>query len=46
MLKSFQGSQVYRVPYTVNMSEIHSVVVWCVSFAQLITSANLKKIND
>lgn len=45
MLKSFQGSQVYSVPNTVNMSEIHSVVVWCVSFSQLITSANLKKIN-
>ena len=43
MLKSFQGSQVYTVPNTVNMSEVHSVVVWCVSFSQLITSANLKK---
>lgn len=42
-LKSFQGSQVYLVPSTVNLSEVHSVVVWCVSFSQLITSANLKK---
>lgn len=43
VLKSFQGSQVYLVPSAVNLSEIHSVVVWCVSFSQLITSANLKK---
>lgn len=41
ILKSFQGSQVYPVPSQVNMSEMHSVVVWCVSFSQLITSANL-----
>lgn len=43
MLKSFQGSQVYAIPSHVNMSEIRSVVVWCVSFSQLITSANLNK---
>lgn len=42
MLKSFQGSQVYSVPSQVTMSQIHSVVIWCVSFSQLITSANLK----
>jgi hypothetical protein len=42
MLKSFQGSQVYKVPNQVNMSKIHSVVIWCVSFSQLITSAELK----
>ncbi|MFZ0218714.1 MAG: DM13 domain-containing protein [Candidatus Aquirickettsiella sp.] len=42
MLKSFQGSQVYAVPSHVNMAEMNSVVVWCVSFSQLITSANLK----
>lgn len=43
MLKSFRGSQVYVVPSQVNISDIHSVVVWCVSFSQLITTANLKK---
>lgn len=42
-LKSFQGSQIYLVPNHVNMSGVHSVVVWCVSFSQLITSANLNK---
>lgn len=41
-LKSFQGSQVYAVPNQLELSKIHSVVVWCVSFSQLITSANLK----
>lgn len=43
VLKSFQGSQIYLVPKHVNMSDVHSVVVWCVSFSQLITSANLEK---
>ncbi len=42
-LKSFQGSQVYVIPSQVDMSKIHSVVVWCVAFSQLITSANLNK---
>jgi len=41
MLKSFKGSQVYTVPQNIDMSKIKSVVVWCVSFSQLITSANL-----
>jgi hypothetical protein len=41
-LKSFQGSQVYVVPNHINMSKVRSVVVWCVSFSKLITSANLK----
>ena len=44
MLKSFQGSQIYSIPSQVNLSEIKSVVIWCVSFSQLITSANLKEI--
>ncbi len=43
MLKSFQGSQIYSVPSHVNLSEIKSVVIWCASFSQLITSADLKK---
>ncbi|TLY47199.1 MAG: DM13 domain-containing protein [Gammaproteobacteria bacterium] len=43
MLKSFQGSQVYSIPNHVNLSEIRSVVIWCVSFSQLITSAELQK---
>ncbi|MDF1655562.1 MAG: DM13 domain-containing protein [Coxiellaceae bacterium] len=41
-LKSFKGSQVYQVPSNVDMSKVKSVVVWCVRFSQLITSANLQ----
>jgi len=41
MLKSFRGSQVYKIPEHINMKDIQSVVVWCKSFSQLITSANL-----
>jgi len=43
-LKSFKGSQIYRPPADTNMEEYKSVVVWCVAFGQLITSANLNKI--
>ncbi|WP_423062746.1 DM13 domain-containing protein [Candidiatus Paracoxiella cheracis] len=43
MLKSFSGSQVYQVPSDIDFSKIKSVVVWCVSFRQLISSANLKQ---
>lgn len=42
-LKSFQGSQIYLIPRHVNLSDIRSVVIWCVSFSQLITSAELQK---
>lgn len=42
-LKSFKGSQVYAIPNKVDMQTIKSVVVWCRSFKQLITSANLQK---
>ena len=41
-LKSFKGSQIYTPPADTNMEEYKSVVVWCVAFGQLITSANLK----
>lgn len=43
ILKSFKGSQVYPVPANVDMNRIKSVVVWCKSFHQLITSADLKR---
>ena len=43
VLKSFKGSQVYAVPADIDMSKVKSVVVWCKSFKQLITSATLKK---
>lgn len=42
-LKSFKGSQIYRPPEDTNMKDYKSVVVWCVAFGQLITSANLAR---
>ena len=42
-LKSFKGSQVYKIPASIDMNKIKSVVVWCKSFGQLITSANLQE---
>ena len=42
-LKSFKGSQVYKVPSNVDIKKIKSVVVWCRAFKQLITSANLHR---
>lgn len=44
-LKSFKGSQIYRPPADTDIVEFNSVVVWCVAFSQLITSANLTKQN-
>jgi len=41
-LKSFKGSQVYKIPRNIDMSKIKSVVVWCEAFSQLITSADLE----
>lgn len=43
MLKSFQGSQIYSIPSQIDLTKIRSIVIWCVSFSQLITSAELKK---
>lgn len=43
MLKSFQGSQIYSIPDHINLAKIRSIVIWCVSFSQLITSAELKE---
>lgn len=40
-LKSFRGSQVYDIPKKLDLRKIKSVVIWCRSFGQLITSANL-----
>ena len=44
-LKSFKGSQIYKVPADAELAEFNSVVVWCVAFNQLITSANLSNSN-
>ncbi|ARU58983.1 hypothetical protein OLMES_4996 [Oleiphilus messinensis] len=40
-LKSFTGSQVYVLTNGVNAGPSHSLVVWCKTFKQLITSANV-----
>jgi len=40
-LKSFRSNQVYAVPAHVQITEIQSVVIWCVAFGQLISSARL-----
>jgi len=42
-LKSFKGSQIYKIPAKVNIHKFKSVVVWCKSFSQLITSAKLER---
>ncbi len=41
-LKSFKGSQIYKIPFKINLQKFKSVVVWCKTFSQLITSANLE----
>lgn len=43
VLKSFKGSQLYKIPSKINLQKFQSVVVWCKTFHQLITSANLKR---
>ena len=44
-LKSFAGSQIYKIPSTTSFSEYKSVVIWCEAFKQLISSASLTKEN-
>lgn len=41
-LRSFEGSQVYKIPASVDLSPVKSVVVWCKAFGVLITPATLK----
>lgn len=40
-LKSFKSSQVYQAPSNFESVQIKSVVIWCKTFSQLITSATL-----
>lgn len=40
-LKSFKGSQVYPVSNDVDLKKFNSVVIWCKSFSQLISPAEL-----
>ena len=42
-LKSFESSQVYKVPVDFDLNQVNSVVIWCKTFNQLITSATLIK---
>lgn len=41
-LRSFEGSQVYKIPASVDLTPVKSVVVWCKEFGALITPATLK----
>lgn len=40
-LRSFEGSQIYKIPATVDLSPVKSVVVWCKEFGVLISPATL-----
>ncbi len=40
-IKQFKGFQTFEVPQDINPDEIESVVIWCESFSQFISSANL-----
>ena len=43
-LKSFKGSQIYKVSSgSLDPAQYNSVVVWCMAFNQLITSAKLAR---
>ena len=42
-LRSFEGSQVYEIPESTDLSPVKSVVIWCKEFGALITPATLKK---
>ena len=40
-LRSFQGSQVYRIPDGIDLKKYPSVVIWCEQFSVLISPADL-----
>lgn len=42
-LRSFEGSQAYKISSSVDLSAIKSVVIWCKEFGVLISPATLKK---
>ncbi len=44
-LKSFTGSQIYKITNDIDSSDFRSVVIWCEAFRVLISSANLMPIN-
>ena len=41
-VKQFSGSQIYDIDKNINIDEINSVVIWCESFSEFITSAELR----
>ncbi len=41
-LRAFRGSQVYRIPDGVDLTEFGSVVIWCEHFGVLISPASLR----
>ena len=43
MIRAFEGSQIYKIPASVDLTPVKSVVVWCKEFGVLITPATLKK---
>lgn len=42
-LRAFEGSQVYRIPASVDPAGVGSVVIWCKEFQVLISPARLRK---
>ena len=43
-LRSFKGSQKYEIPPGLDLSKYKSVVIWCETFAVLISPADLKEV--
>lgn len=41
-IRAFEGSQIYKIPTSVDLSPIQSVVIWCKEFGALISPATLK----
>ena len=41
-LRSYEGSQRYRIPAEVDLAKYPSVVIWCEAFSVLISPADLK----
>lgn len=42
-LRSFEGSQRYSIPESVNLDSYNSVVIWCEQFSVLISPADLSR---
>jgi hypothetical protein len=42
-LRAFEGSQIYRIPETVDFAPVRSIVIWCKEFSVLISPATLNR---